>query len=74
MLTRKQAIQQALGRSGLTICELSDKVPMSRSTLSRKLQEPELFTLKEIEDLNNILEFTKTELLAIVRGKYDKWF
>ena len=74
MLTRKQALDQAIGRSGLTQKEISDKTKISEATLCRKLQNPEEFTIKEIELLDSVLGFTDDEAKAIMRGKYDKWF
>lgn len=74
MLTRKQAIKQAVGRSNLTQKELAERSNMSEKTLSRKLNQPELFTLKELGRLNDVLQFTDNEILAIMRGKYDVWF
>lgn len=74
MLTRKQAIEQAIGRSGLNQKELSKRVRIPKSTLSRKIKNPEQFTIQELEQLNDVLQFTDDEILAIMRGEHDVWF
>lgn len=74
MLTRKQAIEQAIGRSGLNQKELSKRVRIPKSTLSRKIKNPEQFTIQELEQLNDVLQFTDNEILAIMRGEHDVWF
>ena len=74
MLTRKQALDQAIGRSGLTQKEICKRAMISEPTLTKKLKEPGLFKLSEITRLDKVLHFTDDEIIAIARGGYDKWF
>lgn len=74
MLTRKQAIDQAIGRSGLNQKQICEMCPISEYVLSKRLKNPETFTIKEIGWLNDVLQFTDDEMLAITRGEHDVWF
>lgn len=68
MLSRKQAINQAIGRVDINQKDLSIRVGMSPPTLSKKLRDPKLFTALELERLNVVLRFKTDEMVAIVRG------
>ena len=68
MLSRKQAIDQAIGRVDINQKDLSIRVGMSPPTLSKKLHNPKLFTALELERLNVVLRFRTDEMVAIVRG------
>ena len=68
MLSRKQAIDQAIGRVDINQKDLSIRVGMSPPTLSKKLHNPKLFTALELERLNVVLRFRTDEMIAIVRG------
>ncbi len=51
---------------GLTTADVAEKMGIDRSTLYRKLNEPdEGFTVKEVADLAKILNLTANELNTI---------
>lgn len=72
MLTRKQALDQATGRSGLMQKDICKRAKISEPTFTKKLKNPILFKVEELDRLNKILHFTYAESIAIVRGEYDE--
>lgn len=69
MLTRNQAINQAVGRRKLTGRYVSERSIMSQSQFSKKTRDPKLFTIDELTKLDELLHFTDEELLALFNRK-----
>lgn len=67
-MNRTSAIEQAMGRCGTNQSKLSLATGISRPTLSKKIENPDKFTLLEIEQLNNVLRFTDQEMAILIRG------
>ena len=65
MLTPLQAISQAVGRANLTGLDVQDRKIMSQPTFSKKKRNPDLFTLKELKQIDQEVDFTNEEILAL---------
>lgn len=74
MLTAKQALDQAIGRSGLMQKEICKRAKISEPTFTKKLKDVSLFKIDELRRLDKVLKFTDDEILAIMRGEHDVWF
>ena len=55
--------------NGLNQEKLSRKVGMNRSTLNRRLQDGETFTIGEVNKIVEVLNLTKEEAMAIFLSK-----
>ncbi len=64
-----QAIRQAVGRAGLNGSIIEKMRIMSRTSFSRKVKEPNKFTLGEIRMLDKKVHFTDEEIATLVRSK-----
>lgn len=68
-MKRENVIRQALGRNNLTQKQLANEVIISEPTLCKKIRKPELFTLGEVERLDNELHFTDQEKEILIKGE-----
>ena len=69
-MKRENVIRQALGRNNLTQKELANEVIISEPTLSKKIKNPTLFTLGEVEKLDRELHFTDQEKNILIKGEW----
>lgn len=65
---KEKVLRQAMGRSKINQKELSIHTGMTEPTMSKKLKNPNLITLLELERMNEVLRFTQTELKTLIGG------
>ena len=65
---KEQIIRQAMGRSKINQKELSIHTGMTEPTMSKKLKNPNLITLLELERMNAVLNFTDSEMKTLIGG------
>lgn len=58
-------LKAEIARNEITIEQLAEKMGISRTTLWRKFNNPDSFTLKEISDITRILNVNKQRVLEI---------
>ena len=68
-MKRTNVIRQALGRNNLTQKQLANEVIISEPTLCKKIKNPKLFTLGEVEKLDRELHFTDQEKEILIKGE-----
>ncbi len=64
---RANLIKGRLVYSGLSVADAARKIGLTTSTMYRRLKRPGLFTLCEIELLDELVGFSEEELLYFFR-------
>lgn len=68
-MDKQTAISQAMGRAKINLTRLSERTNISRPTLCKKLQRPNLITLGELERMDKELHFTEEETKVLIKGE-----
>ena len=68
-MKRETVIRQALGRNNKNQKQLANEVNLSEPTLSKKIKNPKLITLGEVEKLDRELHFTDQEKNILIKGE-----
>lgn len=66
IITADEQIRVYMKRRRLTIIQLSNRLVMSERTLRRKLSNPELFTLGEIQKIQDVLSIPQQERSYVI--------
>ena len=65
---KEKVLRQAMGRSKLNQKDISDCTGLSEPTVSKKLKNPDLFTLLDLERMNEVLNFSDSEMRTLIGG------
>ena len=67
-MSKENILRQAMGRSKLNQKDLAEHTGMTEPTMSKKLKNPNLITLLELERMNTVLKFTDYEMKTLIGG------
>lgn len=66
---RARLIKSRVIFSGLTVSDVAVRIGLTPSTMYRRLKNPGLFTLSEIELMDELLRFSEEDLLYFLRWR-----
>lgn len=64
-MTKADVLRQAMGRANVKQVDIDRHKIMSKPTISKKLKDPNLFTLSEISKINKLVHFTDDEIKVL---------